>query len=174
MKTQRLTRPALLGLLTFLGGLIRLPLGPVPITLQSLFVLLAGLTLAPREALLAMSLNLALSFLISGAALFLSPSLGFLLAFIPAAWLLAWLTQRGGESLKVQGLHTGIASLLIYLLGLTYLVIHLGLITGQSLDPGAILVWGFLVFLPGDLVKAGLALVVAKKIRGRPLGDGPA
>lgn len=153
-----------MGLLTFLAGLIRLPLGPLPLTLQSLLVLLTGLTLAPREAFLAMSLNLVLSLLVSGAALFLSPSLGFLLAFIPAASLLAWLTRRGGETLKAKGLHLGLTSLLIYALGLTYMALHLRFITDQPLKFSQILVSGFLIFLPGDLVKAGLALLIAKKI----------
>lgn len=154
-----------MGLLTFLGGLVRLPLGPIPLTLQSLLVLLTGLTLDSRDAFLAMSLNLVLTLLMSGAALFLSPSLGFLLAFIPAASLLAWLTRRGGETLKAKGLHLALTSLLIYALGLTYLALHLRFITGQPFKLSQILVSGFLIFLPGDLVKAGLALLLAKKLR---------
>ncbi|HHX30124.1 MAG TPA: biotin transporter BioY, partial [Clostridiaceae bacterium] len=43
MKTGRLTRAALMAVLTLAAGFIRIPAGPVPVTLQTLFVFMTGL-----------------------------------------------------------------------------------------------------------------------------------
>lgn len=169
---KRITRPAILALLTFLGGLIRLPLGPIPLTFQTLFVLLAGLLLDPRGALLAMTLNFILSLILSGTALFLSPSLGFLLAFIPAASLLAFLSRRKNGSLKKDLAHIGLASALIYLLGLTWMALQIRWMTGRAVAIKDLLLGGLVIFLPGDLLKAGLALFVKKKLMIKEAGGG--
>ena len=50
MKTNRLTLCALFTALTAVGAFIQIPIRPVPITLQTLFVMLSALYLTPKEA----------------------------------------------------------------------------------------------------------------------------
>ncbi len=82
--------------LTAVGAMISipvLPLSPVPVSLQTLFVVLAGLILGPRGGAAAMALYLAAGCLglpvfaggKAGLAAFLGPTGGFLLGFIPGA-----------------------------------------------------------------------------------------
>ncbi|HPX93238.1 MAG TPA: biotin transporter BioY [Bacillota bacterium] len=166
MTSRALTRISLMAVVTFAAGLIRLPAGPLPVTLQTLAVLLAGLLLTPAQAFYAMCLHLILKLLLGGTGLFLAPSFGFVLAFIPSAALLAWLTKRRGPGTAAGLIHVTAASLLLYLIGLPYLAVILHVAGGMnSIDPVWLLKTGMLVFLPGDLIKAGLALLMAGRIR---------
>ncbi|MFA7455277.1 MAG: biotin transporter BioY [Clostridiaceae bacterium] len=162
MTSRAITRIALMALATLVSGLIRLPAGPLPLTLQSLAVLLTGLLLPPSGAFYAMSLHLALKFLLGGAGILLSHSFGFVLAFIPAACLLAWLTGRRGPS----PMHLAAASLILYAVGLPYMgavLFYLG--ETNRIDAWLLIKTGMLIFLPGDFLKAGLAFTMAKRIR---------
>ena len=51
MTTKRLVRISYFTLLTVVGGLIKIPAGPVSFTLQTLFVILAGFVLGARDGM---------------------------------------------------------------------------------------------------------------------------
>lgn len=74
LTTRELTLCSLMAALTYISSFISLPLGPVPFTLQTLFVLLSGLILQKKAAVLAQSLHLLLILLFKGFQSFLSPS----------------------------------------------------------------------------------------------------
>lgn len=134
-----------------------LPFTPVPVTLQTAVVLLAGATLGPAAAAGSQAL-----YLLAGAAglpLFttgavLGPTAGYLLAFLPAAALVGWARRRGGWWGMVAGM--GTASLLILALG------ALGLCFMQHLSLSQSVVSGFLPFLPGDALKLAIAAGAAR------------
>ena len=158
---------------------IDLPLG-VPITMQTLGVMLAGCLLGPKRALQALLLFLlavALGLpLLSGGrgglGVFMAPSSGYLLAWPLGAcvtgWVMAWLTQRHSQpTARWAAVHAFVASVLGGLL-----VVHvcgvIGLVNIANLSWSQAL-WGTLVFVPGDLIKCGLtALVVHTVARGLP------
>lgn len=83
LEIKQMVLAALFGALTFLGYFVELPIGPVPITLQTLFVLLAGFLLEREAAFLAMVIHLLLKLLTMGAVAFMSPAFGFVVA-LPA------------------------------------------------------------------------------------------
>jgi biotin transport system substrate-specific component len=154
---HRLVWTALLSALTAVGALISLPvLPPVPITLQTLFVPLAGLILGPRGGLLAMSLYLAAGCLglpvfaggKAGFAALLGPTGGFLLGFLPGAWLAGF---GGGLPLKpfwVIVFFCLAGSLATLALGATQLaqVLQISLTKAVAL--------GVVPFLPGAVLKS--------------------
>lgn len=158
---------------------IDLPLG-VPITMQTLGVMLAGCLLGPKRALQALLLFLlavALGLpLLSGGrgglGVFMAPASGYLLAWPVGAyvtgWVMAWLTQRHTQPTPTwSAVHAFMASALGGLL-----VVHvcgvIGLVNIANLSWSQAL-WGTLVFVPGDLIKCGLtALVVHTVARGLP------
>lgn len=164
-RTHALVLAALLGGLIFVGGLIRIPLGPVPFTLQTMFVLLSGLLLKPYAALYATLLHLMLKLIFAGASAVLSPSFGFVLAFIPAAVLLAYLTKRRGDSSLQKMINAAAVSLLTYLIGLPYMALILRYVSGQVMSLQSILFSGMLIFLPGDVLKIVLALTLERRLR---------
>ena len=88
--TREITLISLFSALTAIGAFISIPLGPVPITLQTLFVLLAGFLLSPRSAALSQIVYIGIG--LAGVPIFsgftgglqaiLKPSFGFLVGFV--------------------------------------------------------------------------------------------
>jgi biotin transport system substrate-specific component len=154
---------------------IDLPLG-VPITLQTLGVMLAGCLLGPRRALQAMLLFLcavALGLpLLSGGrggfAVFMAPAAGYLLGWplgaLVTGWTMAALPRATPRSAAISAF---VASSLGGLL-----VVHacgvIGLVQIAKLSWTQAF-FGTLVFVPGDLLKSAVcALVVHTVARGLP------
>ena len=154
---------------------IDLPLG-VPITLQTLGVMLAGCMLGPKRGLQALLLFLfavALGLpLLSGGrgglGVFFAPSSGYLLGWplgaLVTGWLMAILPSRSPRSAMVSAF---IAAALGGL-GVVHVCGVVGLVVLAQLSwPQALL--GTLAFVPGDLIKCGLcAMVVHTVARGMP------
>ena len=143
---------------------IPLPGTPVPITLQPMLVVLAGLWLGPRAAAASMALYLALGAAglpvftplgAPGAARLLGPTGGYLLAYPAAAFATGWLALRGrGAAARTVAALAGMV--VLYAGGLA----QLALLTG-SLQGAALL--GALPFAALDGVKAVLAALISPR-----------
>jgi len=141
-------------LLTAVGANVRIPLEPVPITLQTLFVLLAGAVAGPALGALSQGFYLAggvlgiplLAGSVAGLAVLSGPTGGYLLGFVVAAWFVGrYIGRRSGFAWSVCVF--GVGSTLILALG----VVHLALFTTGDLAAAFRL--GFLPFVPGDIAK---------------------
>ena len=162
---RRIARMTLCVAFTAVGAqlAVRLPWTPVPVTMQTLFVVLAGLALGPRDAFAAMAAYVALGAaglpvfagFLAGPAVLLGPTGGYLLAFAPAAALAGSLASGRGRVGLLAGSVAGLA--LILCAGAAWLAFLLGL------APGAALSLGLLPFLAGEGIKAVLAVVVASR-----------
>lgn len=162
--------------------------GPVPITLQTLGVALAGLTLGPVRGFLAVLLYLIVGFAglpvfaggAAGFAVLGKPSAGYLLSF-PIAALMAGLLARALFRTRIPRYLT------LFLAGIlaSFLVIHpagiTGLVLNANMDVSKALITD-IAFWPGDVLKnlvaAGVALAVHKAFpdlmlgrHRRPVGD---
>ncbi|HHX19252.1 MAG TPA: biotin transporter BioY [Clostridiaceae bacterium] len=162
--TRMMTYAALFGVLTFVFGFIRIPVGPVPITLQTLAVLMAGLLLKPATSCLAMLLHAFLKIILGGSSPFVSPGFGFVLAFVVASPLLSFLTQRNKGNCVRTALNIAAVTFLIYILGLPYMALVLRFYLNQTITFGNILMTGMVVFLPGDALKAVTAWFLAYRL----------
>jgi biotin transport system substrate-specific component len=169
---------ALFGALLAVFGLIPkidLPLG-VPITLQTLGVMLAGCLLGPRRALQTLLLFLAavavglplLSGGRGGLGVFFAPSSGYLLgwpigAFVSGAFMAALPVSTPMRAAASAFLASAAGGLLaVHMCGVVGLVYVAGLTWTQAL-------LGTLLFVPGDLVKCGIAAMVVHTVaRGLP------
>ncbi|MCK2219416.1 biotin transporter BioY [Actinomadura sp. ATCC 31491] len=138
----------------------------VPITLQTLGVMLAGVILGSWRAALAVAVLLVLVAaglpLLAGGrgglGVFAGPSAGFLVGWLPGAAVTGWLTERAGHR---PGLTQLAGACLVGGVGVIYLfgIPVQALVTGMSLPAAALL---SATFLPGDLIKALLAAAVAR------------
>ncbi|MFI6922419.1 biotin transporter BioY [Nonomuraea spiralis] len=139
---------------------------PVPITLQTLGVMLAGAVLGSWRAALAVVVLLVLVAaglpLLAGGrggvGVFTAPSAGFLIGWIPAAAVTGLLVERAGRTpsllrLLVACVVGGIG--VVYLIGVPVQALITGLPLTEAMRLSA-------VFLPGDLVKAVVAALVAR------------
>ncbi len=163
--TRMMTRAALFGVLTLAFSFIRIPVGPVPVTLQTLAVLMAGLLLRPLTACLAMLLHMLLKIVIGGSTPFLSPGFGFILSFVVAAPLLSYLTRKRNKNRFDTVLNLIAVTFLIYLIGLLYMAFVLSCYLKQSITFERILMTGMIVFLPGDALKAFVAWFLAQRLK---------
>lgn len=138
----------------------------VPITLQTMGIMLAGAVLGTWRAALAVIVLLVLVAaglpLLSGGrgglAVFAAPSAGFLLGWVPGAAVTGWLVERAGRNpslyrLVLACLAGGVG--VVYLVGIPVQA----LVTGVPLGTAA---WLTLTFVPGDLIKAVVAAVVVR------------
>ncbi|MGH3395771.1 MAG: biotin transporter BioY [Streptosporangiaceae bacterium] len=149
---------------------IHLSFTPVPITGQTLGVLLAGTALGWRRAAAAMALYAVAG--VAGVPWFAghssgyaSASFGYVLGFFLAATLCGYLAERGADRSVLKSVPAMLAGeVVIYAVGMTWLALDLHL--GAS---GAIAA-GLTPFLAGDAIKAAIAaglLPAAWKIAGR-------
>lgn len=143
-----------------LGAQIQVPLPftPVPMTGQTFGVLMAGILLGARGGALAVAAYLAegllgMPFFAGGAAgplVLAGPSGGYLIGFLPAAWLAGMLAERGWDRTPLRAAAAMlIGSFAIFAFGLVGLA--------RFVPASGLLQAGLLPFLPGDLLKAGLA-----------------
>ncbi|WP_322801905.1 biotin transporter BioY [Thermoflexus sp.] len=144
---------------------IPLPFTPVPITGQTLAVLLTGAALGSRRGALSMAAyvlegSLGLPVFAGGAAglkRLTGPTGGYLVGFIAAAFVTGWLAERGWDRRPLlAALAMLIGNAVIYLFGLPWLAMFLG----GFLGPKGALALGLLPFIPGDLLKLFLATLL--------------
>ena len=141
---------------------IQLPFSPVPITGQTMAVLLVGALLGSRRGALAVLAYIAQGLAglpvfaggAAGLARLFGPTGGYLVGFVAAAFLVGWLAERGwdrrfGTTLAAMTL----GNLVIYGVGAVWLAVFVG---------GLSRAWslGVLPFLPGDALKIVLAAVL--------------
>lgn len=142
--------------------------GAVPITAQSLGVMLAGAILGPRRGALALVLFLGLVALglpllaggRGGLGVFAGPSVGYLIGFPVAAFVVGAVTYAFGAPYRL--LPGVLASVLGGVVVLHVLGI-IGLVVRADLSPTAALT-ADLVFVPGDLIKAVACALVARGV----------
>ncbi|MCB6179689.1 biotin transporter BioY [Rhodobacter sp. Har01] len=144
----------------------------VPITAQSLGIMLCGTVLGARRGALAVLLFLALVAaglpLLSGGrgglGVFAGPTVGFLIGFPIAAFVAGWIVERTtlpvGFAATAAAVIGGIA--VLYAFGIP----GMALVLKKSLGEAALLTGAY---LPGDAIKAVLAGLVTQSIaRMRP------
>jgi len=164
----RLTAYAsLMAALTAVGAYIAIPIGPVPIVLQNLFVYLAGLLLGRKWGTIAIATYLLAG--VCGLPVFsggkggighvIGPTGGYLIGYLPAVYLIGIMAEKGrGRALfDLGGMLLGTVA--VYGLGVPWLK----LVTNMSLSKTLAL--GMVPFLLGDALKIAVAIPLAKKLR---------
>jgi biotin transport system substrate-specific component len=161
-------------LATALAAQIRIPLPstPVPITLQTAAVLLAGVTLGARLGTISMALYVGLG--VVGYSVFATgrlgleslagPTAGYLLGFVAAQWVLGALTRpgQGGALRTLSALLAGHA--VVFAFGLAWLSVWGGYGPHETIEKG------LAPFLAGTVIKTlaswPLALLALRGLRG--------
>lgn len=169
---KRMVYAALMAALTAAGAYIAIPIGPVPIVLQNLFVMLAGLLLGGRWGLISVGVYLLAGAMglpvfaggTGGVGKFVGPTGGYLLGFAAAAYLIGLISENGRGRVAVDVLAMLAGTLVIYAFGVSWLKV----VTGMSFSKAVAV--GMLPFLIGDAVKIAAAIPIARVLR--PMMDG--
>lgn len=145
------------------GAFIKIPLGAVPITLQTLFCFLAALLLSAKYSTLSIALYLflgaiGLPIFTSGggfAALF-GPTGGFLLGMLPAVCVGSLMASKKRGNILYNICVLLVMEVFIYGIGVPYLAIS------RSMPMQKALMAGLVPFIPGDILKIAIAAISAK------------
>jgi len=140
---------------------IHLPFSPVPVTGQTLAVILVGMLLGSRRGSLALLTYLAEGLAglpvfaggTAGPARLLGPTGGYLVGFIVAAYVTGLLAERGWDRrVGTTLLAMLFGNAVLYALGLPWLAAFVGVRRALPL--------GLYPFIPGDLLKVVLAALL--------------
>lgn len=158
---------SLMAALTAAGAYLSIPIGPVPIVLQNLFIFLSGLLLGPVWGTASVGVYLLSGILglpvfaggIGGIGRFAGPTGGYLLGFLPAVCVIGFISNVSKTNVVRDLLAMICGSLIIYACGLSWLKILTNMTLGKTLAVG------MYPFLPGDALKMAAAVPIAKALR---------
>jgi biotin transport system substrate-specific component len=164
---------SLLAALTGASAVFAFPIGPVPITLQVLFVLLSGGLLGPKWGPVSMGLYLLLGLVglpvfaggTSGIGHLLGPTGGYMVGFVLSSFVVGLMMTRT-RSLPWVLLAMVVALMTIYGLGICWLSLAARMPLSRALAVG------LLPFLPADALKVVIAALVVSRM-GTLLGPRP-
>ena len=153
--------------LTAVGAYIHIPIGPVPMVLSTLFVLLSGLLLGSRWGFISMGIYLLVGAMglpvfaggKGGFAHFFGPTGGYLLGYGLSAWITGVISERSRGSAVLDGIAVLLGSLAVYGVGIPWLKIAMKISWTKTLAVGMI------PFLIGDGIKGAAAFILARSCR---------
>jgi biotin transport system substrate-specific component len=171
--------------LTAFGAHIKIPLPYIPLTLQTFFVLLSGHLLGPVYGAASQAAYLLLGLIGlpvfaegGGLAYVFKPTFGYLLGYPLASFTAGMLVHRGAlqpqvlPSVSLARLILANVSALfaIFVPGVLYLWWNLNFLLGQAFSFVNAIKIGFLVFLPGDVIKIAGVVLLYRAIQRRLAG----
>jgi len=168
---KSLSISALFTALIIVGAYIKVPLPVIPFTLQTLFVIMAGMLLGSRKGLLSV-LSYTFIGLIGlpvfsgggGLAYVFKPSFGYILGFALAAFIAGKIVEGHDFNIKTLVLAATAGTLAIYVVGLPWYYIIMNYYLNTPLTVSALMISGFVVFLPTTIIKGALAVVLTKRL----------
>jgi biotin transport system substrate-specific component len=148
---------------------VEIPLWPVPITGQTLGVIVVGAALGAWRGAAALTTYMLLG--LAGLPIFAGftgtvaalgkPSFGFIVGFIVSAFVAGWFAERAWDRkplLAFAGF--AIASVIPFVFGVPYMAYILNVVLGAEYGFWQILEVGVLPFIVGGLIKAGIAALL--------------
>ena len=158
---------SLLAALMAVGAYLAIPIGPVPIVLQNMFVFLAGLLLGSRWSLASVGVYLLTGALglpvfaggLGGIGRIIGPTGGYLIGYLPAVFIVGHIAGTRVKSIGYDVLAMVCGTVVLYACGVSWLK----LLTGM--DWFKTLTVGMYPFLIGDALKIAVAALIARALR---------
>lgn len=166
LKAKEMTMIALFAALIGVAGYITIPIPPVPITAQTLVVMLAGLVLSPRLAAFSIMTFIFIGSVgvpvfsngRAGIQVFLTPSGGYIVGFLIGVIVISLLKGKGTNMVRnfLASFVGGV--IVVYAIGVPWMANILGF------DFHTAIFKGIIPFLLGDTLKVLLASFLAIRI----------
>lgn len=158
---------SLLAALTAAGAYLAIPIGPVPIILQNMFVLLSGLLLGSRWGLASVGVYLLAGACglpvfaggLGGISRIVGPTGGYLLGYLPAVYVIGLINEKTKKNIVFDVIAMICGCSIIYLCGVTWLKVLTGMTWSKTL------LVGMYPFVIGDVLKIAAAAAIAKGLR---------
>jgi biotin transport system substrate-specific component len=158
---------SLLAALMAVSSYFPLPIGPVPIVLQNMFVLLSGVLLGSKWGLASVGVYVLAGACglpvfaggLGGISRIAGPTGGYLLGYLPAVYIVGLITERLKESIVLDVIAMLCGCIIIYTCGITWLKVLTGMTWSKTL------MVGMYPFVVGDTLKIAAAAAIAKGLR---------
>lgn len=169
MNVRRMCFVALMAALICAIAPVAVPVGPIPITLATFAVYLAGALLGAKDGTLAVALYLLLgavglpvfSGFSGGFSRIVGATGGYLVGYLPCAAMIGFASDRWGDRKWTIPLAMAAGTAACYALGTAW---YMGF---SGVNLGGAMVACVVPFLPGDALKIAAASAVAAALRGR-------
>ncbi len=172
-KTVHMILCALFAALIAAGAFIKIPIPYVPLTLQTIFVLLSGMLLGKKSGMLACLAYLAVG--LSGLPVFtkgggpmyiLEPTFGYILGFPIGAYIAGrQAVKRKSPTFKNLFLSAACGLCGIYIPGILYLYGILRFYLGTQRDLLLLLGTGIFLPLPADVISCAVCAWITQKVK---------
>jgi biotin transport system substrate-specific component len=158
---------SLLAALMAAGAFLAIPIGPVPIVLQNMFVFLAGLLLGSRWGLASVAVYLLTGACglpvfaggLGGIGRIVGPTGGYLMGYLPAVFIIGYISDKTDKQFGYDILAMMCATVVLYACGLAWLKILTDMTWSKTM------MVGMYPFLVGDALKIVAAAVIARALR---------
>jgi len=158
---------SLFAALTAAGAYLSIPIGPVPIILQNMFVLLSGLLLGSRWGLASVGVYILAGVCglpvfaggLGGISRIVGPTGGYILGYLPGVFITGLIAEKTGQRLIYDVIAMICGCIIIYACGVTWLKVLTGMTLTKTLTVG------MYPFLIGDALKIAAAAAIAKSLR---------
>jgi len=162
-QTQFIIYAGILTALTVIGAFIKIPFPLAPLTLQTLFTLLAGSILPPRYAALSQAAYLLLGLaglpvftLGGGIGYIFQPTFGFLLSLPFAAFFISVLNRKFNKQrsfISFAWINMAAATGILFF-GSLWLFVAVNTFVGKPVSIEDAVLSGMVIFLPGETAKS--------------------
>ncbi|MBQ7169797.1 MAG: biotin transporter BioY [Synergistaceae bacterium] len=164
--TKKITLCSLFAALIAIGTHIRIPTPLLPLTFQTLFVVMAGLVLGRRLGAVSVCVYVIAGLIglpvFTGSAL--NPTFGYIVGFIPGAWLAGYVAERFRPCFMTWFLGAVAGIGVIYAVGIPYYWLMSKYYLGNELGAKTLLLYFVLMPIPGDAAKSILAGLAVKRL----------
>lgn len=173
INTYSIVLCALFAGLIAVGAFFKIPSYSVPATLQMSFVLLAGMMLGSKRGAISAFVYMVVGLmgipvfaLGGGLGYFLQPTFGYIIGFIPGAYITGRIVEKAGKVTYRKYLGASLVGLLVvYAIGVVYFYFISRFYLSREIGLWYLLVHCFLLTLPGDVIVCSAGALLAKRIK---------
>ena len=172
MTTKRIIRISFFTLLAIIGGFIKIPVGTVAFTLQTVFVVLAGFVLGARDGMFALLAYMIIGLIGipvftqgGGFSYIFMPSFGYIIGFVIGAFTAGFVMSLFSTVNTLKIWVAGIIALLpVYIIGMAYQVMILVFVNGLTVSAALITLISILIYWAIDIVMIFIISIVYPRL----------
>ncbi len=173
MQTRSMALTSLFAALMAVSAQVSIPIGPVPITMQVMLVLLTGMVLGSRLAPASVAIWVLLGVFglpvfaqgKAGAAVLIGPTGGYIFGYFVCTYIVGYIAEHFELSYKYTALAMLAGLAVIYGVGLAGFMLSFQYVLHKAITLEKALNLAVLPFLPLDLVKAAAAVYIGVRVR---------
>ncbi len=173
IKTRDICLCAMFSALIAVGAFIKIPIPVCPITLQTLFVMMAGLLLGAKKGALSVLIYIVIGLIGipvftqgGGIGYVMVPTFGYIIGFAFGAFVIGLIAWKEERPKFLRLFAAGLAGLaVVYAFGLSYYYLISNYIAdGSGIGLLSLFYYCFLLVIPGDLLSCAAAALLARRL----------